>query len=168
MLGFVPIGSMHKLVALSLPPLSMILLLYHTMHADLSNRTLHPASVSTTMPKREAMESSGMMCPVRTTRILLMCISHMYVDVILLLSAKDTTNRHVVGHLLMTGVPSMMKICVAPKSRMASFVFSGNAAQAKCCRGGVSLDTPHFEEPVFDVMTVLSPSSGYVEHADII
>ncbi len=30
------------------------------------------------------------------------------------------------------------------------------------------LDKPHFEEPVFDVTTVLLSSLGYVEHADII
>jgi hypothetical protein len=168
MLVFVPNGSIHKLVALSLPPLSMFLLLYHTVHADLSNRTLHPASVSMTMMKREAMESSGMMCPVRTTGSPSMCISHMCVDVTLLPSAWDTTNGHVVGHLLTTGVPSMMKNCVAPKSAMASFVFSGNAAQVKCCGGGMLLNMPHLEEPVFDVMTVLSSSLGFVEHADMI
>ncbi len=106
----------------------MILLSYHTVHADLSNRTLHPASVSTTMPKREAMASSGMMCPVRTTGSPLMCISHMCVDVTLLPSARDTTTWHVVGCLLMMGVPSMMKICLAPKSAMASFVSIGKAA----------------------------------------
>jgi hypothetical protein len=82
-----------------------------------------------------------------------MCILHMCVNVTLLLSARDTTNGHVVGHLLTMGVPSMMKICVAPKSAMASFVFSGNAAQAKCCGGGMLLDMPHLEKPVFDVTT---------------
>ncbi len=51
---------------------------------------------------------------------------------------------------------------------MASFIFSGNAAQAKCCGGGMLLDMPHLEEPVFDVMTVLLSSPGYMEHADII
>ncbi len=87
------------------------------MHADLSKRTLHPASVSTTMPKREVMESSGMMCPVRTTGSPLMCVSHMCFDVTLLPSAKDATNGHIVGRLLMMGIPSMMKICVAPRAR---------------------------------------------------
>ena len=97
-----------------------------------------------------------------------MCILHMCVDVTLLPSARDTTNGHVVGRLLMTGVPSMMKILVAPKSVMASFVFSGNAAQTKCCEGGVLLDMPHLEEPVFDGTTVLSSLLGYVEHADML
>ncbi len=168
MLGFVPIGSIHMLVALSLPPLSMILLLCHTVHTDLSKCTLHPALVSTAMPKREAMESSGMMCPVRIPRHPLMCILHMCADVTLLPSDRDTTNGHVVGRLLMMSVPSLMKICVAPKSVMASFIFSGNTAQTKCCEGGVLLDMPHLEEPVFDGMTVLSSSLGYVEHADML
>ncbi len=62
----------------------------------------------------------------------------------------------------------MMKICAVPKSAIVSFIFSGNAAQAKCCGGGVLLDMSHFEEQVFDVMTVLLPLLACVEHADII
>jgi hypothetical protein len=95
-----------------------------------------------------------------------MCILHMCVDVTLLPSVRDKPAPCWLfvdnGHSLHD------QILHCSKSVMASFIFSGNAAQAKCCRGGVSLDTPHFEEPVFDVMTVLSSSSGYVEHADII
>ncbi len=90
-----------------------------------------------------------------------MCILHMCVDVTLLPSARDTTNGHVVGCLLTVGVPSRIKNCVAPKSVMASFVYSGNAAQAKCCGGGVLLDMPHLKEPVFDVTTVWRGSSVY-------
>ncbi len=97
-----------------------------------------------------------------------MCISHMCVDVTLLPSARDTTKGHVVGRLLTTGVPSMMKTCIAPVSAMASIILSGNTAQAKCCGGGMLLDMPHLEEPAFDVLTVLFSSSGYLEHADII
>jgi hypothetical protein len=125
MLGLVPIGSVRKLVALSLPPSSMILFLYHTVHFNLSNRTLHPALVSMTMPKWEAMESSGMMCPVRTTGSPLMCTSNMCVDVTWLPSASDTVNRHVVGHWLTTGIPSMMKIALPPSPQWCPLLSVG-------------------------------------------
>ncbi len=61
----------------------------------------------------------------------------------------------------------MMKICMAPKSTIASFILSGNAVLAKCGGGGVRLATSHLEEPMFDVMTVMLSLSTCVEHADI-
>jgi hypothetical protein len=95
-----------------------------------------------------------------------MCISHMCVNVTLLPSVRD---KLAPCWLFVDNGRSLHDQNLrCPKSVMASFIFSGNAAQAKCCRGGMSLDTPHFEEPVFDVTTVLSSSLGYVEHADII
>ncbi len=44
-------------------PIKIILPLYLTTHFFLSNFTMHPASVSTRIPKREAMDNLRMMCP---------------------------------------------------------------------------------------------------------
>ncbi len=167
MLGCVPIGSVHKLVALYFPLSSMILLLYHTVHFNLSNLTLHPALVNTTMPNRDAIKSSGMMCPVRTTGSPLMWTSYICVDVTCHPLARDTVKGFVVGHLLITSVPSIMNICVAPESTIASLVLSGNAALAKCGGGGIILSSVDLDTLVFDVTMVLLSLSTCVGHTDI-
>ncbi len=167
MLGCVPVGSIHKLVALSFPPSNIILLLYHTVHYNLSNLTLHPALVNTTIPNRDAIKSSRMMCPVRTTGSPLMWTLHICVDVTCRPLARDTARGFVMGPLLITGVPSIMNICVAPESAIASLVLSGNAAPAKCGGGGVILSSVDVDALVFDVTTVLLLSSTCVGHTDI-
>ncbi len=167
MLGCVPIGSVHKLVALSSPLSSIILLSYHTVHFNLSNLTLHPALVNTAMSNRDAIESSGMMCPVRTTGSPLMWTLHICVDVTCRPSARDTVKGFVIGHLLITGVPSIMNICIAPESAISSLVLSGNAATAKFGGGGVILSYVDLDVLVFDVTMVLLSLSMCVGHTDI-
>jgi hypothetical protein len=61
-----PNGSVHKSVAGSFSPCKIISSLYRTIHWSCVNVTSHPASVSTLIPKVEAMDRSGMICPVRT------------------------------------------------------------------------------------------------------
>lgn len=56
-----PIRSVHRSVYLSLYPLKISLPLKLTTHLSTSNVTVHPTSVSTLIPKRDAMDSSGMM-----------------------------------------------------------------------------------------------------------
>ncbi len=50
----------------------------------------------------------------------------------------------------MTGVFSITKICVAPESAMASFIFSVTLAAARACVGIVGVDD------ILEVMTVMS------------
>ncbi len=59
-------GTIHKSVAGSFSPRKIISSLYQTIHLSCVSVTSHPASVSTLIPKREAMDRSGMICPVRT------------------------------------------------------------------------------------------------------
>ena len=75
-MGGDPIGRVHKSVVLSLPPSNMILSSYHTVHLSLLKCTLQSASVRTLMPKSDAIDKSGIMCPVRTVGRSLMCTSH--------------------------------------------------------------------------------------------
>ena len=98
------------------------------MQLFLSNVTVHPASVSTQMPNSEAIDRSGIMCPVSTVRSPLILMSHMCVDKTILPSANATFSGCVVGRLLTTGVPSITKIWVAPESAMASYVSRRNPA----------------------------------------
>ncbi len=94
------------------------------------NVGLQPTLVSMWMPKRDAMVSSGMMCPAIGKVRPSMCISHMCVDVTCCPSARDTFSGFVVIRLLITRVPAMMNTWVAPKSAMKALVFSANYTPA--------------------------------------
>ncbi len=118
----VPIGRVYKSVVLSLSPSNIILLLYQMVHLNLLKQTLHPASVKTWIPNKEVIESSGIMCPVRIVGKPTMLTSHLCVDNTLRPSARATFRGKCVILLLITGVPSMMKIWVAPESAIGSFV----------------------------------------------
>jgi hypothetical protein len=61
-----PNSSIHKSVAGSFSPNKIISSLYQTIHLSRVNITSHPASVSTLIPKMEAMDRSEKICPVRT------------------------------------------------------------------------------------------------------
>ena len=115
------IGRVHRSVAGSFMPVKIMLPLYLTTHFLLSNLTVHPASVSTRIPNREAIDSSGTMCPTSVVGRPGIIMSHMCVDMTRRPSANATFNGHVVLCLLWTGIPSMTKIWVAPESAIASF-----------------------------------------------
>ena len=105
-----PSGSVHKSVAGSLAPRKIIRSLYFTMHSLGVNVTSHPAVVRTRMPKSEATDRSGTMCPVRTVGSPSISTSHICVDVTMRPSASATFNGRVVGRRFTTGVPSITKI----------------------------------------------------------
>jgi hypothetical protein len=98
----------------------------------LSNVTVHPASVRTRIPNSDAIDRSGIMCPVSTVGSPSSLMSHMCVDKTIRPSANATFSGCVVGRLLMTGVPSITKIWVAPESAMASYVSRRNPASPAC------------------------------------
>ncbi len=149
-----PIGRVQRLVALSLPPCKIILLLYQTVHVRLANRTLHPAAVRKRMPNKEATDDSRMMWHVRVTRSPLMLRSHMCVDVTLRPLASETFRGQVLRCLLMMGVPSITMICVASESAMASFGLSLKMAPAKA--GAEEEMVVLWEERVLDATPVIS------------
>ena len=132
-----PNESVHRSVTGSLVPRRMTCPSYQTTHSPFMKVTLHPASVSTRMPKRDAMDKLGMMCPVRTVGRPSIAMSHMCVDMTWHPSANATFRGRGVGHLLTTGVPSMTKIWVAPESAMGWFVWLCIAPPAMSMGGSV-------------------------------
>ncbi len=124
-----PNGRVHKSVAGSFSPRKIMAPLYRTVQLVLSNVTVHPASVRTQIPNSEAIDRSGIMCPVSTVRSPSILMSYtMCVDTTIRPSANATFSGCVVGRLLTTGVPSIIKIWVAPESAMASYVSRRNPA----------------------------------------
>ncbi len=103
----------------------------------MSNLTVHPASLSTRIPKREAIDNSGTMCPTSVFGRPGIIISHMCVDITQRPSANATLSGHVIFRLLWTGVQSMTKIWMAPESAIASFDAIALVAYAHlgCCLG---------------------------------
>ncbi len=73
------IGRVQRSVVGSFMLIEIILPLYLTTHFLLSNFTVHPASVSTWIPKREAMDNSGTMCPMSVVGRPGIMMSHMCV-----------------------------------------------------------------------------------------
>jgi hypothetical protein len=105
--------------------------LYLTTQVVLVKVNSHPTSVKMHMPNKDAMERSGIMCPVNGKGRPLMCMLQKYVDNTWRPSASNTVKGFVVALLLITGVPSMTNICVAPESAIALPVLRGNIAPAK-------------------------------------
>jgi hypothetical protein len=116
------IGSVDKSVVGSLNPRKITCLLYITSHFDLVNTAEHPALYSTWMPINDAILNLGTMCPVRIVGRPGIVMSHMCVDFTLLLSGKLIVNGCNEGHKLLTGVPPMINMEVAPVSAIAWFV----------------------------------------------
>ncbi len=81
---------------------------------------MHPGSVRTGIPNREAIDNSGTMCPTRVVGRPGSIISHICVDITLRPSANATFRGQVVIRLLRTGVLFITNICVAPESAIAS------------------------------------------------
>ena len=114
------IGSVHRSVVGSFMPVKIMFPLYLTTHFSLSNLTVQPAAVRTRIPNKDAMDNSGMICPTSVVGSPGIMMSHICVDVTRRPLANETFSGHVVFCLLWTGIPSMTKICVAPKSAIAS------------------------------------------------
>jgi hypothetical protein len=117
-------GRVQRFVLGSLCPLKIIFPFYCTVHLCLSKVMLHPTSVNTHVPNSEAINKSGIMCPIRTKGRPSMCMSHMCVDTTCHPLANVTLSGHVVQCLLITLAPSMTKIWVALESAMAAAMFS--------------------------------------------
>ena len=104
------IGRVHRSVAGSFTPVKIIFPLYLTTHFLMSNLTVQPAAVRTRIPKREAIDNSGTICPMSVVGRPGIIMSHMCVDITRHPSAKATFSGHVVFCLLWTGIPSMTNI----------------------------------------------------------
>jgi hypothetical protein len=124
---------------------------------------VHPKSVKTRIPNREVMDKSGMMYPVSVMGRPGMLTSHMCVDMMCLPSANTTFNGHVVCHLLCTGEPSIMKICVAPESAIASLIEFIIVAYAWLTGYTLGCDGT---EATLDVTKVTSSSSERISRVD--
>ena len=81
--------------------------------------TVHPASHSTRTPISDAIDRLGTMCPVSVFGRPWMLILQQCVDLIFDPSGRLMVSGFVAICLLSTGVPSMMKIAVAPVSMIA-------------------------------------------------
>ena len=162
------IGRVHRSATRSFMPTKIILPLYLTVQFLVSNVTVHPASVSTRIPRREAIDNSGTTCPTRAVGRPGIIMSHMCVDITQCLSANTTLSGHVLFHLLWTGVLSMTKIWVVPESRIASLdaIILIAYAYFDCCLGAnkknvdLRLVVKPFE--MFEVMTVMASSSTMI------
>ena len=87
------------------------------------NVTLHPASHSTLTPINEAIDRLGTMCPMSVLGRPGMVMSQQCVDLIFDPSGRLMVSGFVATCLFSTGVPSMMKISVAPVSMIACDMF---------------------------------------------
>jgi hypothetical protein len=125
-----PSGRVQRSILGSLPLLKIIFPLYCTVYLCLSKVTSHPTSVNTCIPNSEAIDKSGIMCPIRTKGRPSMCMLHMCVDTTCRQSANVTLSGCNVQRLLITLVPSMTKIWFAPESAMVAAVSSQNIAPA--------------------------------------
>jgi hypothetical protein len=167
------IGSVHKSVAGSLKPRKIIVSLYIASHFALVNTTVHPASHITWMPINDAIVNLGTMCPVKITGRPGIVMLHMCVDFTLLPSGKLIVNGCDIGCKLLTGVPSMINMEVAPVSAIAWFVLIAitlrycwlgepntcRAMAAKDEHGEVGYGLRAAELKQLDVRTVASSSS---------
>ena len=160
-----PSGRVQRSILGSLPLLKIIFPLYCTVYLCLSKVTSHPTSVDTCIPNSEAIDKSGIMCPIRTKGRPSMCMLHMCVDTTCYPLANITLSGCVVWHLLITSAPSMTKICVAPESATTAAVLSQNIAPANClfcirADKACTLYDSTAQVDTLDVVTVMSSSSG--------
>ena len=156
------IGSVHKSVDLSLYPLNILLPLYIMSQYFSQKLTVHPASHSTRIPMSDAIVRLGTMCPVSTVGSPGIDMSQQCVDFTFVPSGRFMVNGFVATRLLSTGIPSMMKIAVAPVSRMTidSAVSSFCGVVPNSVRAAVARDCGRTGWCVlFDVTIVTSSSS---------
>ena len=138
--------------------------------------TVHPASHSTRTPMSDAIDRLGTMCPMSVSGRPGMLMSQQCVDLIFDPSGRLIVSGFVATRLFSTGVPSMMKIAVAPVSMMACDNFvrllcpgapkraRAVAAIESCRTGGLGMAMVLFVRyftalVVFDAITVMSSSS---------
>ncbi len=121
------ISSIHKLVAGSLNPCKITCLLYIMSHFDLVNSTEHPALHSRRMPINDAIVNLRTMCPVKIVGRSGIVMLHMCVNFTLLPLGKLIVNGCDDDRKMLTGVPSMINMEVAPVSAIAWFVLIANA-----------------------------------------
>ena len=112
-------GIVHRSVAGSLCPCNITLSLYIISQRSLQNVTLHPALHSTRIPISDAIERLGTMCPVSLTGSPGIVTSQQCDDLIFEPSGRLMVSGFVAIRLFSTGVPSMIKIAVAPVYMMA-------------------------------------------------
>ncbi len=124
----VPRGRVHRSKVWSLLPIKIMFPFYLTTQVVLLKVTSHPTSVKTRMPNKDAIERLGIMCPVNGKGRPLMYMLHICVNKTWQPSTSDTVREFVVALLLITGVPSITNICIAPESAIALPVLRGNVA----------------------------------------
>ena len=89
----------------------------------MQNVTLHPALHSTRTPISDAIDRLGTICPVSITGSPGIVMLQQCDDLIFVPSGRLMVSGFVAILLLLTGVPSMMKIAVAPVSIIACDIF---------------------------------------------
>ena len=85
--------------------------------------TVHPALHRTRTPMSDAIDKLGTMCPMSVFGRPGMLMSQQCVDLIFDPSGRLIESGFVATRLFLTGVPSMMKIAVAPVSMIACDIF---------------------------------------------
>ena len=93
--------------------------LYIISQCSLQNVTVYPASNNTRTPISNAIDKLGTICPLITIGKPGIVISQQWVDFIFVPLGRLMVSGLVVRRLLSTGVPSMMKMAVAPVSTIA-------------------------------------------------
>jgi hypothetical protein len=83
------------------------------------NNNLHPESHRTLMPINNAIDNFGTTCPTNTIGSPGIVMSHVCVDFAFVPSGRLIVSGRIAGRRLSHGVPSMMKIGVAPVSAIA-------------------------------------------------
>ncbi len=117
-------GMVHRSVVGSLRPCRITLSLYIISQCSLQNVTLHPALHKTRTPISDAIERLGTMCPVSVTGSPGIVTSQQCDYYIFEPSGRVMVSGFVAIRLFSTGVPSMIKIAVAPVSMIACDNFS--------------------------------------------
>ena len=117
---FVLVGSTHKPVAGSLPPVQTILSLKQTQHSCASQTTLHPASVNILIEINDVCAIPGTMCAcLASLGSLGTLISHVCIDFNWLPCGRLIVRVFFMIFMLDTFVPGSMKCPVVPESATA-------------------------------------------------
>jgi hypothetical protein len=133
-------GSVHRSVDGSFFPHKIMFPLYHTLHLFLVNNTLHPALHRILIPINNAIVNLGTIGPTSTFGRPGIVMSHVCVDFTFVSSGRLMVSERMAGRMFLHGVPSMMKIEVAPVSAIAcdaamaiALRYSGFGAPNNCC-----------------------------------
>jgi len=121
---------------------------------------VHPASHNTRIPISDAMVRLGTMCPVRMVGNPGIAMSQQCVDLTLAPSGRFIDSGFVAIRLLFTGIPSMMKMAVAPVSRIIFDDSSGGLSRTACVAFATLCRVAVGDGDLFDVFIVASSSSA--------